>query len=345
VTAAGLPVEAPAPVSHDPAGSTMRSGIRSRWWAGVRSATRVIAASPASWPIGLAGLLARGAVVVFILPVVVLPTPTGLATQLGPAIISVALAGPNPAILMLAVAAGATAAGLVVAGGLVGAVADVALIRRVAASIPDRPVPELPGRSRPTGPDGQAAAGLVGRVFAVRLVAHVPLVIALVVGTTRIVDATYAELISPGDLAVPLVIRVVQAAPEAVAAIVLAWLAGETIGGLAARGLVLWRRSLAGSLGWAVGTIVRHPLATVATLVLGLAGVVIVVIPALALAVVVWGLLRPMLLDDGPLLLAIGGAVVFAATWLASLLLAGVGASWRSALWTVEVIRRHAAPG
>lgn len=333
MTAAGLPVETPASASPDPTRAVAIERGRPAWLAGARLATRIVASRPSSWPIGLAGFLARGAIVVFVLPVVVLPTPTGLATLFGPAIISVALAEPTLALIALAITGALAGVTIVAFGSLVGAAADVLLVRWAATAV-----------GAAWGATTERPAGirwvLVWRVLIVRLVAYLPMAVALAVGVARIIDVTYRELTSPGDLGVPLVVRVALGAPDTVIALTLAWVAGETIGGLAARRAILDGRGALPSVGWAVASLIRHPLASVGTLLLGSVGVVVAVVPALGLAVLAWSSTQAALLD-GPDLAAIGTALLFVATWMTSLLFAGIAATWRSALWTAEVLRRH----
>ncbi len=82
-------------------------------------------ASPRAWLVALAAALIRGGIVALLLPVVVLPTTTGLAIVLGPVVASVVLGGPTAE--ATGIVAAAIALGLVwlVAGGLVAATADV----------------------------------------------------------------------------------------------------------------------------------------------------------------------------------------------------------------------------
>jgi hypothetical protein len=68
---------------------------------------------------------------------------------------------------------------------------------------------------------------------------------------------------------------------------------------------------------------------------------VVAIVPLLVLASLSWATAREILVDDGGLLAVMLATVAFATTWLAALTLAGLAATWRSALWTVEVLRRH----
>ena len=51
----------------------------------------VTLATPATWPLALGAFLLRGGIVLVVLPIVVLPTPVGLANVLGPVVTAIAL--------------------------------------------------------------------------------------------------------------------------------------------------------------------------------------------------------------------------------------------------------------
>jgi hypothetical protein len=206
--------------------SNRRSAERSEhgshgWLAGVRAATVVVFDHPATWALGLAGFLARGGILLFLAPIVPLPSPVGLANIVGPT--AATPSGPSPeAAGMLAVWGAALLAWLVV-GNAVGAMSDVLLTRTFVAR------------------SGRALLGprLLRRLVGVRLAALVPLALALAIAAGPIVDATYRQLISPYDLAVPLVSRVVREVSPLIALIVGAWLLGEIVAGLAVRYICL----------------------------------------------------------------------------------------------------------
>lgn len=318
------------------------------WPMAVAAATVVAVARPGGWLVGLAGWLARGGFVVVAAPITVLPTFAGLATALGPIVIAVALGTPDAALVGLL----AGSVGLVLATGLLGAVvgaaSDATLIRWTAEDLDGWLVPL--GSVAPGGrlPDhGRRTRGIVGRVLAVRLLAHLPL---LVVGTWAAVvvgDAVYRVLTSPGDGTTPLVLRVVGAAPLAVVAVTVTWALGEALGGIAARRVVIDGTGVGRGLGGALGQAVRHPVGTLLTTALALAGSFGLVAPALAAAAVAWEALRTGLREEAD----VGGValalVAFLVTWLGALVLAALAAAWRAALWTAEVLRHRAgaAPG
>jgi len=314
-----------AGVAPDPGARPARPG----WRTGVVAAWSATLARPGAWPVALVGLLVRGAIVAFVLPIVVLPTMTGLATVLSPAIISIALGQPDAEVArLIALVVGSFLAWLI-ASVILGAATDVILIRWIGADLEDGPAM----------PDGRFV--VVVRVALVRAVAHLPLLIVAGWGLARLVEVTRQELIMPGDLAVPLVLRVVLGAPEVFALLLVAWLAGEALGELAARGVVLQGCTATRGLLGAMGQAIRRVPATIATLLVGTLGLVLLVAPVVLAASIAWGGLRILLLGDGPVVASILGALVLSLTWLAGLALAGLAATWRSALWTAEAMRRR----
>lgn len=319
----------------DPAdGVTWREG----WIRAVRTASRAAFGRPSIWPVALAGFLARGGLLLFVVPFVVLPTPTGIATIFGPDIISVAISSPNPGVYrLIALGVLGLVAWLAVASA-VGSTADVAAIRGLSGSA------EVGAVS--AGIAGHRIRALRVRVAIVRLIAHLPTAAALVWGASRVVDTVYREYIFPGDLAVPLPVRVVASIPDVIIVLLVVWLLGEALGGLAARDLVLrGSGSVLGSLWRGIVYLVRHPLSSLATHLLGIAGLTVVLTPTLFVAMRLWSDARVLLLGAGPWPAVVGGAVAFSAVWLGALGLAAVGSAWRSGLWTAEAEREHAPAG
>src|SRR4029077_4689881 len=94
--------------------------------------------------------------------------------------------------------------------------------------------------------------GTVLRAWGVRLLAHLPLAVALAWGAVRIVEAAYSELITPFEVVTPLFIRVLGDVPDAIAVVATLWLLGEPAGGLAVRHVALGRKSAVSSVrdGW-----------------------------------------------------------------------------------------------
>lgn len=308
---------------------------------------------PSAWPIALAGFLARGGILLFLLPVVALPTPTGLATAFGSEIIAVAMGVPTPSVVQLVVTAIVAVLGWIVLGSLIGAAADVALAGWAATSDPtadgagprEEPVRGPDASEAPQAPRARRTQGLVVRVALVRLACHLPLAIVSVWAVARIVAAVYREYISPGDLSVPLPIRVAASVPDAIVLLVVVWLLGEALGGLAARAIVLQGRPAARAVAAAVASLVLHPLSAGVALASTSVALVALVAPPLGGSALAWDRLghRLQAAPDPPAILA--ATLVFAGIWLAGLLAAALATTLRSSIWTWHALRvGEAAP-
>jgi hypothetical protein len=235
---------------------------------------------------------------------------------------------------MLAVG-GAVLLACLVFGNAVGALSDVLLTRTFVVGSGRAPLrPELLGPA------------LLGRLVAVRLAALVPVALALAFAAGPIVEATYRQLISPYDLAVPLVSRVVREVSPLIALIAGAWLLGEIVAGLAVRYIVLRNDSGILAIGRALGHLVRRPGTSVATTIFGLAGLVLAIGPPMVAASVVWSLLEasfvPSLGQGGDAVRIAFVGLCLVAIWTGGLFLCGVASAWRGLLWTAEVARPDA---
>ena len=294
----------------------------------------VVLPRPGTWAVALAAFLVRGGLLVFLLPIVVLPSPVGLATILGPTITAFWLGGLSLGFAAIVAAIfGAFFAWLVV-GGWVAALSERDMILTVAAD------DELVGHARPTV-SGVRRRGRVWRIVLLRLAGYVPLAVALGYGSLRLVQATYRELTLPSDVMVPIAWRVLGSVPDAVTGIAVGWTLGEIIGALGARRLVLWGQSIDQAYVGAWADLVRRPLTTVATYVVPTVVLVLVTAPLVLGAGLVWQMLRGILSLDRAEDLPIVGLtmVLFVATWAVGLVVAGLLAAWRSAASTVEVLR------
>jgi hypothetical protein len=303
-------------------------------------------AAPATWALALAAFLLRGGIVVVALPVLVLPTPVGLGNVVGPTLTSIALGAPP---IEVAVVGGLIGVGIivwVVVGGWLAAGLEAAGVRIVAR---DEDVLALVGSVRPvsapvsapsSGSSPEASAGpdeglIATRILAARLVASVPLILALGWGSVRIVFAAYRELTSPSDVAMPIAMRVLRATPEVVVAVGLAWMAGEIVGAVAARRIAMAGEGTLRALRGAVATSIRHPLSTAARFWLPTFALLAVLLPSALATASAWGAVRAVLggrADPFSVLLAV---VLFVVLWMVGLLLAAVVCAWRAAVWTV----------
>lgn len=294
------------------------------WRSAMADAAFATLAHPEAWPVALAGFLARGGILVLLVPIFVVPTTPQLAILVAPALTPLVFGQPSAALDLLIAGLVVAAVVAILAGCLVGAWADLVLVRFATAE-------EAGGGAEPTSGSGRALAA--------RLVAHLPLATALAWGAMRVVDAGYRELVTPDDVTIPLIVRVLRDVPDAVALIVLAWLAGETIGGLAARRLAEPGASVGGALAWSVRRLVARPVTSGLTLVVANAAVLLVAAPCLVASAIAWHALGAVLASNAPLemvLLAVGLLVVL---WLSALVLVSVTTTYRAFAWTFEATR------
>ena len=300
-----------------------------RWRASLLTAALIVLARPATWALALVGFLARGGIVVLLLPIVVVPTPSGVADVVAPAVTPTYLgAGPTEPFIALLTGIVLLVSAWLVLGGLAGAWADVELVREVVAD-DDYPV-RLPVERR-----HPAAAA-----FVVRLLSSIPLAIALTVAGVEIVSASYAELTSPVEVVTPLFVRILSDVPGAISLVVITWALCEAAGGAAVRYLLLRGESIPGALrnGWL--DFIRRPVMTVTTLLVTDAGVIAALLTTVLAARVAWSSARYALLARDLVETPIA-VVVLVAIWLGGLVLVGVATAWRAASWTLEVARVH----
>ncbi len=185
----------------------------------------------------------------------------------------------------------------------------------------------------------------LARLFAVRLVSLIPFAIGVAVGGLRLGRVGYDELILPSDSSTPFVLRVLRAAPEVVALLVLTWLASELLGAVAVRLAIVERRSPIGSIGRALGWIARRPVRAVWILVLTVGVSVIVVGPALVAAVAIWPAVQHTLIGDPNPVASLVVVALLVAVWTVGLTVAGIVAAWRGVAWSLAVLEDHRGGG
>jgi hypothetical protein len=299
---------------------------------------------PSWWLLALAGFLARGGIVLAILPVVNLPSPLVLSDMVAPVIVPLALGRVDAAVAWAVALVAVIAIVWLVGGGLVGAATDLALIRDGVAAATEEGVI---GRA---GPDRQADATgsrggprVVARILVVRLLAHVPFAIVLSIGSIGVVDVIYAELTRPADLGTPVVVRVLIGVLRPVIAIVIAWFLGELVGGIAERRVVLDGEGIRIALGRAIVELVRRPRSTLLPAVVTTIPLAVILGGTLGGARVAWlradGALTDPTIDWTTGLISL---MTFVAIWLAALVLIGLLAAARSAAITFEAVRDRA---
>ena len=299
---------------------------------------------PAWWLLALAGFLARGGILLAVLPIVNLPSPLVLSNLVAPMIVPLALGHVDAAVVAaLAIIVAGLLAWLIV-GGLIGAATDLALIRDslVAAheeGVTGRAVGDAEASSS-TPRDEQRGRSLVTRILVVRLLAHLPFAVVLALGTAAIVQIAYAELTRPADVDTPLVLRVAAAGAWPIVAVVVAWFVGELAGGVAARRIVLAGDGVRAALAGAVVSLIRRPRSTVMPALVTTIPLVAILGGTLGGARVAWLRAGAALTDPrvDPAILVVA-LTSLAAIWLAALSLIGMLTAARSAALTFEAVR------
>ena len=278
-------------------------------------------ARPAWWSMALAAFLVRGGILLLLLPILALPTPAELAPVLSPTISTLAFGGLTPAVFLTILGVLVVALALLGAVGLTGAWLDRAQLLE-AGSDEDLELGWTPANAS------------LRDALALRLAAHLPTLAATAYAAFRLIGATYDELLSPGDATIPLALRIVERAPDAIVAVGLTWLAGESIGALAARRAAVgsgFREALARSARQLAG---RRGLATLSVTTLAVGAVLA---PFLVVAARSWTHLREVLLEGAHPALIGAALLVLVATWILGLATAGAVLAWRTAAWTTEV--------
>jgi hypothetical protein len=295
--------------------------------AALADALLITLATPATWPLALAAFLLRGGLLLVLLPIVVLPSPVSLANVLGPVLTTVVLSGVPVELAILVGVMALAAVVWVLGGGLIAAAVEAEGARMVAGRGDglDRGTPSERGIS------GQVAL----RILTARLVAHLPTIVAFVWGAARLVSVAYRELTSPSDVVSPIVWRVLRGAPEVILVLVVIWAAGEIIGGLAARRIILGGVDVPRALGQAAGAMIRHPLVALVGFWVPAIGLALVLVPSALAAAVAWGAVRVAMGTStnpiGPML----AVLAFVAIWTLGVLLIAVTTAWRAAVWSV----------
>ncbi|HEX6868088.1 MAG TPA: hypothetical protein VF119_04740 [Candidatus Limnocylindrales bacterium] len=309
--------------------------------AAIGSGLLVTLATPATWPLALATFLIRGGIVLFLVPIVVLPTPVGLGTTFGPTLTAFALGRPPIEALAGVVIAVSCAWLWVIGGGWLAAALEaegarlVAADEGLAAALP-------PGSELPEAAHGGRAAA---RILAARLIANLPLLAVLAWGSVRLVLVTYSELTSPLDVSTPIALRVLRRTPEVVAAVMVVWMAGEIVGAVAARRIVLAGDGVGRALGAAVGSCLRHPVSTLARFWLPTSVLVLIVATAMVAATAAWAAAGSALDEPGDPLVILVSVVALVLLWVAGLVLASVVCAWRAAVWTMAEVHRQGTFG
>lgn len=308
------------------------------WRATITGAFVVTLVRPLSWAVGLAGFLAGGGLLLVTWPILVLPTPTGLQNALGGPISSLVFGTPSPALVALLTGGMLGGLALLVVGVGIGAWAERQGIQIALEAAADE---GILGRA-----PGTAGAPGWGRVAAVRLLSLVPVLVAMLLAWRPAYEVAYRELTLPDDLVTPLPLRVLARVPQLVAGVWIAWLLSDAAAAVAVRRLVLERRPVlvAWLLGWA--DLLRRPHRVLPTALVGVGVMLLLVAPGLVAAILGWARVRAVVLDGRDPLTILVAVIIWVAVWLGALVLAGVGAGFRNAAWTLELPRMvDSSPG
>ena len=286
-------------------------------------------AHPSTWVLALVGFLVRGGIILVLAPVVVIPSAVGLANVITPTVTTIAFRGVGGEVIILITGSILAATAWLVFGGLAAAASEAEGVRIVAA---DEDV------AGPTPPAPRIHRWVAMRILVVRLVAAIPFALALANGSVQVVAIAYRELTIPSEVTVPIALRVIRAAPDALALILLAWTISEVIGAIAARRIVLSGTGAWAAIGGAAVYVLRHPIRTGVEFIAPTALLVAVLVPSAAAAAVAWDATRAALLGGSGFAIATAAMVIlFVALFVGGLVLAGMAAAWRAAVWTVDL--------
>ena len=297
--------------------------VRAPWSDALRASLALLAQRPGLIAVALAGFLARGGLVLFVLPFVAVPTVVGLGNFIGPT--EITASGPTARLLWLIAGLVAAFVLALVLGTLVGALADIALYRAAA------------------GAHGRWGSLLMLRVVLIRLLAMVPVGLALAWSANRVGLTVYRELILPQDMVTPMVFRVLSETRDAIAIVIVIWLAGELVGGLAVRQHLRRGGAAPWAFGRAVADLVRRPVTTIGGFALGLLALLAAVTPLLAFAWLLFGGVR-YAIGREEITRMFAASVVFVAVWALALVVAGTIAGLRGLLGAFDALRVTAAP-
>ncbi len=287
-------------------------------------------AHPIAWPVALAGFLVRGGIVVFLLPIVALPSSVGLSDRIAPTLSSVVLGGATAQLAVLFGAICALTVSLVLLLAWFAAATEAALIR-------DAPAWDELDPARPIAPRRR---GESGRILTARLVAHLPFAVALVWGGARVVEAAYRELSRPIDVITPIALRVLGSVPEVIAVALATWVVGQVVGALAARRVVLVGTSVAGSLRAALAECVRRPLQVLTLFIVPALALLAVLLPTAAATSSTWDRVRIAIAESAGAIEGVATLSVFVGLWLGGLVLVSMVCAWRAAAWTLDAEQR-----
>jgi len=302
----------------------------------VRAAVRDVAASPSTWLVAAAGFLARGGILVLAVPVLSLPTPVGVTLLVPP--LSVTTSGVAAAFVPQLVVAGAALVVAAAAALVLGALADAVCWQRIgplAGSAADPATDESPAA---------VTAPLVGKLVAVELLALLPAAIAAALAASRLIAVGEQEYLLPSSLDVPYVVRVLGGASQSVIALAACLLLADVVNALVSRRVL--RRAF--RVGRSPAILrprrgLRRVVRIAATWISAWVVTLVSLLPGLAAIELAWPGARDAYTatiardQPGPAVL-FAVTVIFVAAWAAAVLVAGLGSSIRTVLWSFATV-------
>jgi hypothetical protein len=314
--------------------ATSRSAFQ-RTLAAPVTALATVLGDPVLWVLGTAGFLVRGGLMVVALPVISVPTPVEVTTILGADAFTAAGLGDH--VRLLIAVSFAVAAAAFILGAFLSSWSELLAFERVGSD------PEaIDERRRPTRRLSRPARlATVLDLAAVRALALFPAAAVLLLHTDAVGRVGMQEYLVPSDVHTPFVLRVAWGLREPLLVAGALAVVGDLVAAVVIRRVLAGRLRIGGDgrrrglAEVAVGTTVTGVLSWLATIVgLVLAG---------AIVSVAWAAVRDQFLagEGGPSLVgAVLVTLAFVVLWLAAVLLLGLTAAVRGALWDLRVLRR-----
>jgi hypothetical protein len=315
------------------------------WRATIGTAFAVVISRPELWLIGALSVTARGGLLLLTLPLLTLPSPVAFSVILGPELV----AGDSPALGGLIAAAAAVLGALVVAGLVLGAVADLMAYERF---VRDPESAEVRHGRAPGPMNSRRRMSTVVSLVAVQVTALVPAVVAAAWLGERLSVLIRAELMHPSSDG-QLLARITSGAREPLVALIVLLLLAEIVGSLATRHLLASRFGIgdgprdateARSVGTAVVRVVAAPVVLAVRAAGGWLLAALLFVPVAGALLVAWDAMRALYLTPAALDADVAVArtlvtVVFAALWVVAIVMAGVASAIRAAHWTATSLR------
>jgi hypothetical protein len=170
------------------------------------------------------------------------------------------------------------------------------------------------------------------------------MLLAIAIGSFEILSVTYRELVNPTD-AGPILVRVASGAWGPVVVIIVAWVLGELVGGMAVRRIVLGGEPVMGAVLRSGVSLVRRPGGSLIAPLVIMAILVIDLGAVLTVVAIVWTHVRVRLVHPFDDIAATALALLtLGAGWCLALLVTGLIEAWRSVAMTFEAERMAARP-